>query len=67
MIRDLIPAPARRVVYAVLALVVPVTTTAVALFADGFQPDDVPLLLASVASAAGFTLAAGNTNTDKAA
>lgn len=61
MIRDLIPARARKVVYAVLAFAVPVTTTAVAVLQDGFQASDVPLLLAAAASAAGFTLAAGNT------
>jgi hypothetical protein len=60
MLRDLIPARARKVVYAVLAFVVPVTTTAVSLFADGFQASDIPLLLTAGVSAAGFTLAAGN-------
>lgn len=60
-LRDVLPPKARKVTYAVLGLVVPVTTTAVALLADGFQSADVPLLLASAMSAAGFGMAAANT------
>ncbi len=63
-LRDVLPARARKVTYAVLALVVPVTTTAIALFADGFQALDVPLLLTSAVSAAGFGMAAANTAKD---
>ena len=64
-LRDVLPPRARKVTYAVLAFVVPVTTTAVALFADGFQATDVALLVGAAASAAGFGMAAANT--DKAA
>lgn len=60
-LRDVLPTRARKVTYAVLGVVVPVVTTAVALLADGFQAADVPLLLTSAASAAGFGMAAANT------
>lgn len=61
MIQDLIPAKARKVVYSVLA-----TAAAVELALDlagwGLVPADAQGKFVIVASALGFTLAAGNTN-----
>ena len=60
MIRDLIPAKARKVVYAVLA-----AASSIELALDavgwGFVPAEVQGKVLVVLSALGFTLAAGNT------
>ena len=60
MLRDLIPARARKVIYAVLA-----AASSIELALDavgwGFVPADVQGKILVVAAALGFTLAAGNT------
>lgn len=55
MLRDLIPAPARRVVYAVLGAVVAVNGVL------GVLDDNVIAKVVEVAAVLGFTLAAANT------
>lgn len=60
MLRDLIPAPARKILYAVLAAV---SSIELALDAVGWGlvPADTQGKILAVFSALGFTLAAGNT------
>ena len=57
----ILPARVRELVYAILAIVVPAVTLIVVLLQDGWQWSDLPLILTSVASAAGFTMANNNT------
>jgi hypothetical protein len=52
---------ARARVYAVLAVLVPLTATVVAVLDDGWQWSDLNLILASLGPAAGFGLARSNT------
>lgn len=56
-----IPAKARRVVYAVAGFVVPTTLVTIGVTTDGFQPSDLGLILTTAASSAGFPLALSNT------
>ena len=65
MIRDLIPARARQIIYTVVAVV---SSAELALDAVGWGlvPADIQGKVLVVLSALGFTLAAGNTNTRKA-
>jgi len=58
---DLLPAQARKIVYAVFALAIPVATVLVATLKDGWQNDDLILILTSAATAGGFGMAASNT------
>lgn len=58
-LRDLIPAPARRVVYTLLGFVISAESTLDALDA-GLMSARVQGIVVGVAAAAGFTLAAGN-------
>lgn len=58
---DLLPAQARKIVYAVLALVLPVATVLVATLKDGWQWDDLILILSAAMTAGGFGMAASNT------
>lgn len=58
---DIIPAPARRIVYTVLGFGAAVSAVAIAALTDGFQVDDIPVLIAGTLSAGGFTLANANT------
>ena len=64
MIRDLIPAPSRNVIYTTIAAV-----SAVELALDGVGwgliPNDVQGKAISVLAALGFTLAAGNVTTNQ--
>ena len=62
MIRDLIPAPARKVIYTVLAAM---SSVELALDAVGWGlvPADVQGKVLVVLAALGFSLAAGNTGT----
>lgn len=57
----ILPARVREIVYAILAVVVPGVTLIVVLLNDGWQMADLPLILTSVVSSAGFTLANNNT------
>ena len=57
----ILPARVRELVYAILAIVVPAVTLVVVLLRDGWQWADLPLILTSVVSAAGFTMANNNT------
>lgn len=58
---DLLPAQARKIVYAVFAFVIPVATVLVATLEDGWQNDDLILILTAAATAGGFGMAASNT------
>ena len=60
MIRDLIPAPARKVVYALFGFVITAESGLDALNA-GLLSARVQGIVVAVLGAAGFTLAAGNT------
>ncbi len=60
MIRDLIPAPARRVVYVLFGFVITAESGLDALNA-GLLSARVQGIVVAVLGAAGFTLAAGNT------
>lgn len=60
MLRDLIPARARKVIYAVLAVASSIEL-ALDLVGWGVVPADVQGKILVVAGALGFTLAAGNT------
>ena len=62
MIRNLIPAKARKVVYTALATAY-ATEAALDLVGWGLVPDAAQGKFVIVAGALGFTLAAGNTNT----
>lgn len=58
----ILPPRVRELVYAILAIVVPAVTLIVALLANGWQWADLPLIVVSLVSSAGFTLANNNTN-----
>lgn len=62
MIRDLIPAVYRKVIYTVLATVM-AAELALDLVGWGFVPEAVQGKIVIVAGALGFTLAANNVNT----
>ena len=66
MIRDLIPARARRVVYIVFGFAITAESALDAMDA-GLLSGRAQGIVIAVLGAAGFTLAAGNTDTDKAA
>lgn len=60
-LRDILPPKARKITYAVLAVAAPVTTTVVVALNDGFQAADIPLIVGSFVTSAGFGVAAANT------
>lgn len=62
MLFDLLPARARKTLYALFAFASAVAPTVIAVLDDGWQWDqDFPILLASVITAGGFKLAHDNT------
>lgn len=60
-IATVIPARARRVVYAVLGFAVPTVLVTVAALSDGWQWADLGLILPTAAATSGFPLAMANT------
>lgn len=58
---DILPPRVRRVVYALLGFASVVVPVLVAVLGDGFQAEDIPLILTGVAGGGGFTLASANT------
>ena len=66
MIRDMIPATYRRMIYVVFGFVITAESALDAIGA-GVLSGRAQGIVIAVLGAAGFTLAAGNTDTDKAA
>lgn len=66
MLADIIPAKWRKLIYVVLAFVAAAIPVVTAALSDGFQPEDVSVIIAGLLAAAGFTMAAGNTNIEEA-
>lgn len=57
---DILPAPARRVVYAVLGWAAAFSAIVVSALTDGFQWSDVSVLISGALVAAGFKMASAN-------
>lgn len=60
-IAGVLPAAARRVVYALLGFAVPTVLVTVAALSDGWQWADLGLILPTAAATSGFPLALSNT------
>lgn len=58
---DIMPAKVRRVVYAILGFAAAFSAVVISALTDGFQPEDIPVLIVGLANAGGFAMAAANT------
>lgn len=60
---DIIPAKARQIIYVLFSFLALAFIVVWSAIKDGLQPEDIPLIITGLLSAAGFQMAASNTRT----